>query len=61
MSKQIKIGYYEDSFRKATYKVISVKNTTDHLPGEILSKQAVEELCASNRWDVTIVPLNVSA
>lgn len=55
-TKQIKIGYHQ-----ACYTVISVKNTTEHLPGEILPKREVDDLCISHAWDVTIVPLNREA
>lgn len=52
-AKQIKIGY-----RESYYVVISVKNTTQHLPGEILPRREVDAMCVSHAWDVTLVKLN---
>lgn len=52
--KQIKIGY-RNSACGSSYTVISVKNTTDHLPGEVLPKREVDALCISPQWDVIIV------
>ena len=40
------------------YKVLAVKNCTSPIPGDVLLKDAVDELCNSPRWDVTIVSLN---
>lgn len=61
--KLIKIGYglrpvAGATFTKANvYEVISVKNTTDHLPGEQLTKEEVDRMCNAQSWEVTLIPL----
>ena len=62
--KTIKLahGVVTDFDRPSTksYKVVSVKNSTDYNPGDILDKKAVDTLCFSNKWDVTIVSLQTA-
>jgi hypothetical protein len=37
----------------SAYRVEKVTNSTDYVPGQILDKAAVDELCRST-WDVTM-------
>lgn len=38
------------------YRVERVSNSTEVAPGQFLSKQHVDELCAAKDWNVTVVP-----
>lgn len=68
MSKiaSIKVAHYVDwlegpqAGREGTkkYKVLTVKNSTDYSPGDVLSRTQVDDLSRNARWDVTIVSLN---
>lgn len=42
---------------KLVYKVLSVKNSTSPVPGDILDEDVIERYCHSNHWDVTVVSL----
>lgn len=37
------------------YRVVKVKNSTAHTPGDHLNKDEVDRLCRSPIWDVSIV------
>jgi hypothetical protein len=65
MTKSIKLVYFkapitsEQDATKDTYRVIMVKNSIDYVPGEILDKDEVNDLCeARSGWEVTIVGAN---
>ena len=53
-TRSIKLGKLPD---KSDYQVISVKNSTEYSPGEILKKIVVDDMCRHTHWDVTVVPL----
>jgi hypothetical protein len=54
--KTIKLAHGLPAPAKATdYKVVTVKNSVEFNPGEILPRDEVERLCRVNHWDVTIV------
>jgi hypothetical protein len=55
-AKSIKIGF-GDFGEGRRHVVISVKNSTEYDPGQILDEETVRWLCESTRWDVTRVPL----
>jgi hypothetical protein len=52
-SWMIKLGYYD-----GRYTVISVKNSTRYVPGQVLSQEIVDGLCQDKYWEVVIVKLN---
>jgi hypothetical protein len=37
------------------YRVVRSQHTTEFNPGEYLTKEQVDELNLSNRWDITVV------
>lgn len=55
--KKLTLGYLpdHDHFQGKPFIVQKVQHTTDHLPGESLTKARVDELNISRHWDVTIV------
>jgi hypothetical protein len=52
MRKEIKLVFFATD---RTYKVITVRNSTDYNPGEILSKAEVDDLCDHTNWEVVIL------
>lgn len=57
--KAIKIGYAPANPPcPCVYQVVSVKNSTARVPGEILEKSEVDYMCESPAWEVTLVPLH---
>lgn len=53
----IKLAYYEDDGEKY-YKVITVKNSTTHSPGEVLTLHQVNDMCVGHRWEVIVVSMH---
>lgn len=67
MSKTIKLAYYEIQIHEGggqmsapqkRYKVLVVKNSTRFSPGEVLTREQVDELSGAATWEVTIVSLD---
>lgn len=52
-TKTIKLADWADE--KANYQVKQLTNSTFYRVGQVLTRKEVNELCASNRWTVTIV------
>lgn len=60
--KSIKVAhrneYYMGKVTRRTHRVISVKNSMDYDPGQELTDAEMREICESNQWDVTRVPMH---
>lgn len=60
MKKSMKLEYHKNQFNGAggyvdQWRIVRVKNTTNVVPGQFLSKSEVDSFCRSSIWDVEIV------
>lgn len=51
--KTMKLALVKSSPPK--YRVLLVKNSTVHSPGDVLTESEVNAVCVNGAWDVTIV------
>ena len=60
-TKKIKIAfepateYAEGVSTPDTFRVVFVKNSTEYMPGQTLTRGEVDALCNKSTWDVTLV------
>ena len=49
----------QEQYEKAArYRVEQIADSVEYNPGQMLDRMLVNSLCHSQRWKVTIVPLN---
>lgn len=58
-TKTIILSLYSTTGSTSRFRVEKATDSTEYLPGAILSKDTVDSLCRANHWKVTIVEKSV--